>query len=793
MSSLVRGFRSGLSLFRTNPGSAVAAVLALALGIGFSTTMFSIVHGGTRGLPFDDPESIVAVQPLLNGPGVVPSSTIRDFSRWAQNARSFEGLGAFQTASRNLSGAGESPERISTAVLTPGVFELLHISPLSGRGLVAADAAAGTESVAILSHALWTRRYAGDPAVLGRTIRLDGVPHIVVGVMPSGFGFPINASLWTALRTGDPSAAANNVQVFGRLAAGTQRSVAEAELLAIARGAAETEQARASIALALVDFIELETPRETRWGLYLLLLAVSGVLIIACVNVANLFIVRAIARSRDVAVRLALGAGRKTIVVEQMAESLVLSSIAAVAGLGIAWAGTRAFRLGTADILQAFWMDFRLDAVVVVYASGVAVAAACAAAIFPALRASRTDIVSTLRDGGTSGSGSRIGRLSRGLLAGQIAMACGLLAFTLLLGQAAVEIHTRAWPFDPDHLLAAEIGIPAGTFDDADARERLLVRLEEELSVLPGARSAALASALPGRGSGNWTFTLDAPAAQPSTMMTTGVTMVSHSYFETLGGRLLRGRGFTSEDRAAAPVSAVVNESFAARHSPGRDPIGRRVFLGKRELTIVGVVSDLMPRDVDEPVQDGLYVSIHQMRPNTIRVLVAGSGDPMSLTRGLRQGIDRVDPDWPLQEVSTVREGALREKQVLSVLSRLFSVFGAGALFLTAVGLYSVTAFSVALRRREFGIRVALGATRRDLLGMLAGQGGRQLIVGLTVGTLMALGLTRGFRSALDFTTGNDAVVLGAVIVMLCLTSAAAIAAPAFRASRTDPVTALRD
>jgi hypothetical protein len=227
---------------------------------------------------------------------------------------------------------------------------------------------------------------------------------------------------------------------------------------------------------------------------------VSGVLVIACVNVAGLFIVRAVARARDVAVRLALGASRRTILVEQVAESLVLSTVAAVGGLAIAWAGTRAFRLGTADILEAFWMDFRLDTTVVLYASGLAAAAATAAAAVPALRASRTDIVSTLRDGGMSSSSLRIGRLSRGLLAGQIAVACGLLALTMLLGQAAVALQTRAWPFDPDAVLAAQIGVPFATLDDDDARARLLSRLEEELTALPGARSAAMASVLPGRG-----------------------------------------------------------------------------------------------------------------------------------------------------------------------------------------------------------------------------------------------------------------------------------------------------
>lgn len=792
MGSLLRGLRSGGALFRTNPGAAIAAVVALSLGIGFSTTMFSIVHGGTRGLPFDEGESIVAVQPLATRPGASPTSTIRDFTVWARDARSFEALGAFQSESRNLGAESGSPERVSMAALTPGTLELLRVQPAAGRTFLAGDSRPGAEAVVVLSHLLWSRRYDADPAILGKVIRLDGVAHTVIGVMPPGFRFPINESLWTALRTSDSQAEAESVQVFGRLADGADPELARAELLMLSRGAAETDDARAAIALDVVDFVELETPRETRWGLYLLLIAVSGVLIIACVNVANLFIVRAVARARDVAVRLALGAERRTILVEQMAESLVLSTVAAAAGLAIAWAGTRAFRLGTADILEAFWMDFRLDTTVVFYASALAVAAAAAAALVPALRASRTDIVSTLRDGGQGASSLKIGRLSRGLLAGQIALACGLLAFTILLGQAAVALHTRAWPFDPDKLLAAQLGIPPSVLDDEDARGRMLVRLEEELRQMPGVRSTALASVLPGRGTGRWSFSFDAPATDPARLPTTGLTLVSPSYFDTLSAPVLSGRGLTGDDRPGAPVAAVVNESFVARYSADRDPVGRRVFIARREVTIVGVVPDLMSGDVDEAEHHGMYVSIHQLRPYTVRVVAAGFAEPMSLMRPLRQAIDRVDPDLPISETFTVRESALRDKQILDVLSRLFGVFGTGALLLTAIGLYSVTAFSIALRRRELGIRVALGATRGDLLRMLAAQGGRQLAVGLIAGTALAFGLTRGFKAAINFASDHDGFVLAAVIASLCVTTVAAIALPVLRASRTDPVKALR-
>jgi predicted permease len=529
-----------------------------------------------------------------------------------------------------------------------------------------------------LSHELWTRRYQADSAFLGRAIRLDGRPHVVVGVMRPGFRFPINAQVWTPLPIGDQAFSGQAVQVFGRLARGTERAAAQAELQVLARGAAAAGAERDTIRLTVVSFVELETPRQMRWGLYLLLLAVSGVLVIACVNVANLFVVRAAARARDVAIRLALGAERRTIVLEQCAEALVLSTMGALIGLAIAWLGTRMFRIGTADILEAFWMDFRLDAVVVFYASVLAIAAAAAAAVLPALRASRADVVSTLRDGGPGSSGLKVGRLSRGLLSGQVALACALLAFTLLLGGAAVALETRAWPFDPDSVLTAQLGVGQAQLDDDDARGRLLVRLEEELGDMAGARSAALTSVLPGRGAGDWTFSFDGPATDPGRMPSTGLTLVSASYFDALGGRILQGRGFTTADRPGAPIAAVVNESFVERYTPGGDPLGRRLFIGRREITIVGVVSDLMSGDVAELRQDGIYASIHQMRPYAVRVVTRGPSDPRSLLPPLRAAVERVDPDLPIFETLTVREAAMRDKQVLAVLSRLL-VFSAAA------------------------------------------------------------------------------------------------------------------
>jgi predicted permease len=787
MTNILRGLRSGLFLFRAEPGIALTAVAALAAGIGFSTTMFSIVHGATRSLPFADAGRIVAVQ--VAGPPARPA----DVEAWS-GAGAFERLGAYSTLAVNLAGDGQTPERAQGAAVTPNTFVMLGTPALTGRVLGDPDAAPGAEPVVLLSYELWQRRFRGDAGIVGAAIRVNGAPRTVTGVMPPRFGFPIRADLWTPLAL-DPAAEPGEgdaVQAFGRLARGVPATAATAEVEAITRRlAAQAPDAYRDTRLAVVAFTEIETPREAVRGLYLLLFAVSGVLFIACANVANLFIARAATRARDVAVRLALGAGRRAIVVEQVAETLVLSVLAAALGLGMAAAGTRLFRDNTAHIIEAFWVDFRVDAYVAAFAIVLAVLAAAAAALVPALRASGADVADSLRDGGGA-SGLRIGRLGRALVPGQLTMASGVLALTLLLGQTAVSLYAREWPFDAAALLATDVGVPVDTLDDAAARVRLLTALDEALARVPGATATAMASALPGRGSGNWSFALDTPAEPGRRLPTTSLTMVSPGYFDVLDARPRVGRLLGPGDTAAAPAVAVVNDSFVARHSPDRDPIGRRIFIGTRELTVVGVIPDRMPSDIQDLTQDGIYASIFQLRPFAVRLMARGPADPLLLAPAVRAAVESVDRDLPMYETFTVRDAALRDKLVLSVLTRLFAIFGAGALLLTAIGLYSVTAFAVAQRTREFGIRLALGATAGDLLRLVAAQGARQVALGLGAGLVLAVLLVRGFTVAVEAVAQPMPLILGGVLASLGVTAMLALVWPVRQAGRTDVMRALR-
>jgi predicted permease len=451
------------------------------------------------------------------------------------------------------------------------------------------------------------------------------------------------------------------------------------------------------------------------------------------------------------------------------------------------------FRARTSSIIEAFWVDFRIDVVVVAFASGLAAVATAAAGLGPALRISRTDASEVLKDRAHGSSAAGLGRLARRLPAAQIAMACGLLALTMVLGREAVALRTRAWPFDAARILSAQVGLTLETMQAADVRNRLMTDLVTGMAAQPGVDAVGLTSALPGRGSGEWSFSLDEPTeAGRRSPHTTAAAFVTPGFFDVLGARVLAGRGLTWQDDAAAPAVAVVSESFVRRFSPDRDPLGRRVHLGARALTIVGIVPDLMPRDIQERRTDGLYASMLQWRPFAVRIVARGPGDPGALVPQLRQQTARVDPDLPLYEIFSVREAALRDKAVLDVLSSLFLLFGSGALGLTAIGLYGVVAFAVALRTREFGIRLALGATRADIARLVAAQGGMQIAVGLSAGIALAIGLTRAFAAAVEGVPAGDGPVLLVIVSAVAATAAAAMVLPVRRAASIPIVAALK-
>ena len=795
MRQAVQDLRQSWRIFRRNPGLALAAVVALALGIGFTTTMFGIVHGGTRSLPFEDPDELVAVAQIAPATGAADlDSRPFEIRRWQQTLTSFDGLGAYLPASVNVSGAGNPPERVPAAWVTPGTFDTLGVAPSLGRGLAPSDAAPGAPPVAVIGHRLWQTRFAGDPAILTRDMRLDGEAYRVVGVMPPGFGFPIRARVWLPLAL-PPSAAPGEgpqLDVFGRLRDGVSAADAATELSTDLGRLATESPVFEDRAARVFPFTEIETPAELRRGLQLLVAVVSLVLLVACANVANLLLARAAARARDTAIRSALGASRRRLVGQQLAESVLLAAAAAVAGLAIASAGLRFFATASAAILDAFWVDISLDPVVVAFATALGLFAAVTAGLVPALRASSAGAGALLQSQGARVAGPRIGRLGRGLVVAQLTMACGLLVVTTTLVSAAGAMRLVDIPFDEDAVLTADLSVLSEVLADPDTRARLITSLRDRLAAEPELGTAALVSVLPGRGAGQWSFAVTDDPSRPEPR-TTGVAMVTPELFDLAGTGPLRGRLLSWQDDAQAPRVAVVNESFVRRHLADReDPIGRRLRLGTLDLTVVGVVPDLLMQDIEDVDGAGLYVSMLQARPYAVRVMTQPPSSPLAAVPALRRAIAAADPDLPVLGTATLRDAIFEDKRVLDALALLFLSFGAGAIFMAALGLHAVLSFVVTQRTREFGVRMALGASAADIVRLVLRRGGLELAWGLALGLGLAAALSRLLAATLERVPPAGLEALGAIAAAVLLASVVALYRPVRRAVRLDPLEALR-
>jgi predicted permease len=680
------------------------------------------------------------------------------------------------------------------ADVSTNTFALLGVLPVRGRGLAASDAEAGASPVVVVSDALWRARFDSRESVVGESVRLNGVPHTIVGIMPAGFGFPIRARAWRPLRidAGSSPGDAGALRVVGRLRDGVSIAAATTELsLDAARLAAESPATHADRGARVFPFTEVETPPEIRRGLQLLIIVVSLTLLVACANVANLLLARAAARARDTAIRTALGASRARLIVQQLSESLVLSLLAAGLGLALASAGLRFFAAASASVLDAFWVEFRIDLVVVSFASLLGAVAAVGAGLAPALRATRTDVATLLQGQTAAVAGPRIGRLGRGLVTVQLALACGLLIVTATLVRASAELRLVENPFAAHDIVTAQLSVEPDLLQAPERRTALFRELESALAASPDFRHAALVSVFPGRGAGRWSFRLatdDAAGASRDA----GLAMVMPSFFDFVDAPLVRGRLMTSQDDSRAPPVAVINESFARRHFSDADPLGARILLGERELTIVGVVLDLLIQDVDDLDGSGIYTSLLQLRPFAVRLMAQGMVPPSEAATSLRRVVGSVDPDLPVLEVASLHDAIYEDKRILDALATLFLGFGVGTVFLALLGLYAVLSFVVTQRVREFGVRRALGATNRDIFGLVVRQGTRELAWGLALGLTLAFALSRLLASAIERLTPAGPDVFAAIAGIVLAGALVALWRPVRRAIRLEPVQALR-
>jgi putative ABC transport system permease protein len=818
LTSLWLDLRYALRTMTRTPGLTAVLLLTLAIGIGATTTIFSLVESMLlRPLPYDRPEQLVRLYTELAGKTVYHDFTLApaEYLAVARDCRSCAQIAAWRNAEVALAG-GDHPVAVRAATATHGLLPMIGVRPLLGRWFDASEDRPGPATVIVLGYDVWQRAFAGDRAIVGRTIQLDALPVTVVGVMPPGFDFLDRIEAWLPYRL-DPAHASGSehfLRVVARLAPGATVASLDAELAALAPGwapqFAPDDPPPSPTHPVYARPLQADMVKLVAAPLWLLQGAVLLVLVIAIVNVANLLITRAEARSREIAVRHALGASRRRLVRQLLTESLVLGLCGGGLGVLVAVWGVAGL-IAIIPRLAPRYNELGLDGTTVAFAAGCAVASALVFGLAPILHARRTDLHGALKDGSSRMTGSRGGaRLRRALVVGEIALAiplvvgCSVLVRGFLRSQ---EVHPG---FAPDHLLTFSIALPRATYPDTTG-DAFWHRLEDRMRGLTGVRHVALFDSLPLiSGNAIWAFEIPGrpqPPGEPLRLADQG-RVISNDAFATLGARIVRGRGFTATDDAGAPAVVVINQTFAARYFPGEDPLGRQLVVsaGTRAVprTIVGVFADIQQK-VDEPAGTELMIPLWQYAglfelpqsyPNLV-VVLRTTGDPAALLPAAQRAVAALDPTLPLIEPMTLEAWIWLINARTRILAQFLSVFAGLALALAAVGIYGVMAHSVAQRTAEIGLRVALGAPPAQVRAMVLRQAAALVAGGLALGLGAAVAIDRALGAGVqDLFYGErlaEPATCAAVALAIAATALIASWIPARRATRIEPTVALRN
>jgi putative ABC transport system permease protein len=804
MNQLLSDIRSGLRMLVKYPTLSVVAVLTLGLGIGLSTTVFCVVNGGLfKGLPFPDGDRVVSVVSTTQNVPQRPLS-VHDLVVFQERQTSFERIGAFGFAPMNLSTEEGRPERYSGGQLTVAAFEALGVQPIMGRGFQAGDDRPGAAPVILLGYALWRDRYGSSPAIVGQAIRAGGSQRTVIGIMPENYAFPIREALWIPLSI-DPLATVRGqgptTPVVARLKPGVSLAEAQAQARTIA-GQLEREfpSTNRGVGADVVPYARNILGSDVYGLLYTMLGAGIGVLIIACVNVSNLLVARASLRRREVAVRMALGAGRHRVVRQHLTEVLVLATAGGAIGVLLSVFGMRWFTRALSVNPPPFWIRFDLDYRVLLFVMGLIVLASLFAGALPAMHAARVSAGAVLKDDSRSSTSASLGRFSSGLVIAELAVSCGLLIAAGLMIKSVVQLKNVKMPFAIEHVLTARVDLPSGSYPDSAASIRFFEQLLPRLREVPNVEAATLSDGLPAAGNGVIAVQIEGKAyPQSSDYPLAREGIVTAGYFDTFQAKVSSGREFTTADTAASQPVAIINESFARTHFPAVDPIGhqmRRIRPKGPEpwLTVVGVVPDLIMEGIgnNNASAVGYYIPIAQSDvANGVRIAVRTRSDPAAMTSFVRSAVTSLDPELAIYEIETMKRVIDRQTWFYTVFGTFFMAFGFCALFLAAAGLYGVMSFAVTQRTREMGVRVALGAQGRQLILLIMRKSVLQLAVGLCLGLSLALLASGALQPVLYHVNPRDTLVFACVLITLATASLIASFLPARRVTRIDPVIAL--
>ena len=811
METFLQDVRYGARVLAKNKGFTAVAVLTLALGIGANTAIFSVVNELLlRPLPYSDAERIVMLWEVTPEGRRQNTTSRANFRAWREQAASFEAMAAFTDQRVSLTGGGE-PEEVSVQFARPELFRVLGVEAALGRVLTDEDARPGSAAV-VLGHGLWKRRFGGDPGVIGKPITLNGQPVNVVGVLPRDFQWHIRqrsgtgrqAEIWSVLTMPPPGEGAGErgrfLSVVGRLKPGVSFERAEAELKTIhARLAQDNQQYNKGYTAEVIPLRE-QFYGNVRTALWVLLGAVGLVLLIACANVANLLLSRVAAREKEIALRTALGARRTRVIRQLLTESLLLSLMGSLAGLLVAWWGIGALvAISPRELTHLQGVGINLT--VLAWTLGISLLTGVVFGIAPALEATRLNLNDALKEGGKGAEGhnSRSRRLRGALVVTEVALALMLLASAGLLVRSFLRMQKIDTGFETENMLTMVLRLPGAKYKEDAQVVTFFRQAMERVRALPGVRSAGMVNFLPlygGLGSATGFHIDGQPTPPPGEGPGANVRVANAGYFSAMGIPLLRGRNFTDQEDGEARRVVIVSESLARKYFPGEDPVGKRIKVFMAEdppwLEIVGVVGDVRYDSLTDDAAPTVYEPHPELTYEFMTLVIRTEGDPEAMVPAVRRELSAIDPDQPVSDVRTMKQVMADTVGRARFNTLLLGLFAGLATLLAAVGIFGVMNYSVTLRTREIGLRMALGAQPARVLMLVLRQGLALTLIGIGVGLAGALALTRVMSGLLYGVEATDPATFAAIVPLLAVVSLVACYIPARRATRVDPLTALK-
>jgi len=795
MQTLWQDLRFGARMLLKAPNVTLIAVLTLSLGIGANTAIFTLVNAVLlRPLPYREPDRLVR---LWETTPQLPTFSISgpNYSDWARLNQVFEQTAAWREQNFNLTNGGD-PERVGAALVTASFFPLLGVKPALGRSFIPEEDQPGANNrFVIMSDRLWQRRFGADANILGKTVTLSGGSYTVVGVMGPEFQFGTTGDLWLPLAL-DPlrdNRSNHILTAAARLKPGVTLDQARAEMGAIARRLQEQyPNSNKGWGVKIATFYDWIVERPFQQALFVLLGAVGLVLLIACANVANLLLSRAATRQKEIAIRSALGASRFRIIRQLLTESVILALAGGGLGVLLAWWGVDAFVAANPENIPRL-REITLDNRALAFTFIISLLTGLLFGLAPAFQASRIALNEFLKEGGRTSAGSGLGRLRRLLIVSEIAIALALLAGAGLLMKSFVRLQQVNLGFDPDHVLTLQLTLPRTKYPEARQQADFYQRLLERVRNLPGVRSAGISSSIPfpRGGSPHSAFFPEGRQLSPEKSVGGNYRLVSPQYFRAMGIPLLKGRDFTNEDNEGGQPVVVISEETARQLWPGEEPLGKRLQWGasRQWYAVVGVAGDI--RSAKLEAEPGLAIYLPSIQPQ-MYLVVRTATEPLSLVAAIRSQVQAEDKDQPIANLRTMEQIVSNSISQRRFSTLLLGLFAAVALLLASIGTYGVMSYSVTQRTREIGVRMALGAESRDVLKLVVGEGMKLALAGVALGLVASLALTRLMTSLLYGVSATDAPTFAAVALSLTVVALLACWIPARRATKVDPMIALR-